>query len=434
MLIVSCTVDRTASPGPTIDPRLGGGTSAKELRGRPFNQPARNLTNDESRRFGAGADTFNRRTTEAEGLGPIYNDDSCLSCHADGIAPVRAPAPSDADQLPNTGLLLRLSMPGTGPNRSAIPEPTYGFQLQTDAVDGSRPEGRLSVTWSKIDGTYADGTQYELRRPTFTAVDLRDGPMDPRVLTSARIAPPMIGLGLLEAIAETTIVEAADPDDRDGDGVSGRPNRVSDTLTGVVELGRFGWKASQPSVRQQTVVALDQDLGVSTADLPGTRGATPEMSPGALSDMVFYNRTIAVPVARGTDAVDVERGSATFGQIGCAACHTPTQETGPDQVDGLARQTIHPYTDLLLHDLGPDLGDGRPDGDATGDEWRTPPLWGLGHRVGVVGYGAFLHDGRARTPTEAILWHGGEAQSAAERFRTLDRQARDDLAAFLGSL
>ena len=434
LLIVGCTVERTSALGRPIDPRLGGGTTAKELRGRPFNQPARNLTNDESRRFGVGADTFNRHTSVADGLGPIYNDDSCLSCHADGIAPVPEPSPSDVDQLPNTGLLLRLSLPGSGPDRSAIPEPTYGFQLQTDAVDGSTPEGHLHVSWTDIPGAYDDGTPYALRRPTITAVDLRDGPMDPRVLTSARIAPPMIGLGLLEAIAETTVVAAADPGDRDHDGISGRPNRVSDTLTGAVVLGRFGWKAAQPSVRQQTVVALDQDLGVTTSDLPGDRGANPEMGSGALSDMVFYNRTIAVPVARNTDQAQVRRGSATFQRIGCAACHTETQVTGPDQVDGLADQTIHPYTDLLLHDLGPELADGRPDGEATGNEWRTAPLWGLGHRAEVVGYGAFLHDGRARTPTEAVLWHGGEAAAAADRFRALDRQARDDLAAFLGSL
>jgi len=440
-LLVACTADRTgpgaAGSGARIDARLGGGTSAKELRGRPFNQPARNLTNDETRRFGVGAETFNRHTTAAEGLGPTYNDDSCLSCHADGIAPVSADAAQRDSGLPNTGLLLRLSL-GNRPDGSAVPEPTYGVQLQTHAVDGATPEGRLQVTWSAVAGAFEDGSTYELRLPTVTAVDLRDGPMDPRVLTSARIAPSMVGLGLLEAIAGTTIVGAADPGDADHDGISGRPNRVTDVLNGATELGRFGWKASQPSVRQQTVVALDQDMGVSTPDLPGDRPgdrtAPPEMLSGALTDMVFYNRTIAVPVARNVDDAAVRRGSVTFERLGCAACHTVTQHSGPDQVDGLADQTIHPYTDLLLHDMGPGLADGRPDGAATGDEWRTAPLWGLGHRVEVVGYGAFLHDGRARTPTEAVLWHGGEAQGAADRFRGLDRRARDDLAAFLGSL
>lgn len=425
--VIGCTADREPRPDVLV-PRLGGSTSAKELRGRPFNQPARNLGNVDTARFGVGAITFNRETTEAEGLGPLYVQESCLGCHADGDAPAEADG-----ALNNTGLLLRLSVPGRSATGGPVAEPTYGLQLQTDAVEPTEPEGRLVVTWTEHTGRFDDGEPYVLREPTVTAVDLRAGPLAADVMTSARIAPAMIGLGLLEQIAETDILVAADPDDLDGDGISGRPNRVWDAAAGRPVLGRFGWKAGEPDVEQQTVVALDQDMGVSTAQRPSGTDP-PEMSAPTLDDMVFYNRTIAVPVARDIADPRVNDGALVFAELGCAACHTTTQRTVDGPVADLAGQVIHPFTDLLLHDMGPELADGRPEFEAGGTEWRTAPLWGLGHRSEVVGYGAFLHDGRAATPTEAVLWHGGEAAAARRRFLALGRARRESLAAFLGAL
>lgn len=433
----SCSGTDAARPNDTapdfLVEKLGGTTSAREFRGRPFNQSARSLNNAEFKRFGAGAIVFDQHFTADQGLGPLYIKDSCLSCHLDGEQ-----FEDHTKDDPGPGLLLRLSVPGVDEHGGPVPEPTYGLQLQTDATDGAVREGDLNVTWKYMTGHYPDGTRYELRAPTFSVTHLSKGPLASDVLTSARIAPPMTGLGLLEAIPVATLEAAADPDDANHDGISGRVNMVWDDVSKSMMVGRFGWKGDQPTVRQQSTAALAGDMGISTPDVPGTvdtgLSATPDMNAIDLADQVFYNRTIAVPIARNVTKDAVVRGANRFADAGCSACHTTTQKAGDDEVAGIAHQTFHPFTDLLLHDMGPGLADERPVFAASGSEWRTAPLWAFGRRAEVTKFDSFLHDGRARNGEEAILWHDGEAAASRKRFMAMSKADRSDLLAFLRAL
>ena len=437
-----------SSPPDFLVERTGGPTAAREFRGRPFNQSARSLSNVEFRRFGAGALVFDKHFAEADGLGPTFNATSCLSCHLDGDEPDVA-EPGEV----GPGLLIRLSVPGVADNGGPLGEPTYGLQLQDRAVSGAAPEGAIEVDWEASSMRYPDGTVVELRRPRFSISALLAGSLHPDTLVSPRITPTMTGMGLLEAIPEADLVAAADPEDADGDGISGRVNRVWDVSQNALRLGRFGWKAGQPTVLQQSAAALHDDLGITTSLFPdfcfnqgsacramsGTNatagGASGvEMSDADFADQLFYNRTLAVPVARNVGDPAVVRGANTFVEVGCSSCHTPIQRSGDDEVAGLSNVTFHPYTDLLLHDMGPALADGRPEFEATGSEWRTPPLWTIGRRSEVTTYHNYLHDGRARTLEEAILWHGGEAEGSRDRFMGLSKARRVDLLAFLASL
>jgi CxxC motif-containing protein (DUF1111 family) len=266
-------------------------------------------------------------------------------------------------------------------------------------------------------------------------------------MLSPRVAPSVIGLGLLESVPLSTLEALADPDDADGDGISGRVNWVTDHA-GKRAAGRFGWKANVATLREQAAGAAVGDIGITSSLFPAQNcppeQATcvdartdpgPEMKPSFLDRMVLYVQTLAVPVARDLNDPVVHRGEHLFRDFGCASCHMPTLRTGPEAVQPeLANQTFHPFTDLLIHDMGEGLADHRPDGSATGSEWRTPPLWGLGLIGKVNGHDRLLHDGRARGPAEAILWHGGEAEAAKEKFRTADKADRDALIAFLNAL
>lgn len=424
--------------------RLGGTTSAREFRGRPFNQSARSLSNKEFQRFGDGAVVFDAHFLPEDGLGPVFNEDSCLSCHLDGTE--TAGGDAEASDEPGPGLLLRLSIPGVNEHGGPLAEPTYGVQLQNRAVKPAVREGSFTVEWELRSGKYPDGTPYELRSPRYVIDDLVAGPLHPDVMISGRIAPPMTGMGLLEAIPEADLVSASDPTDRDGDGISGRVNRVWNDTTERIEAGRLGWKAGQPTVRQQSVAATHDDMGVTTPDDPDpcrNQGSLctspsslpePEMTAIELADQVFYNRTIAVPIARRVKDESVKRGANGFVAAGCSSCHTTTQVSGPDEVKGLAGQRFHPFTDLLLHDMGEGLSDGRPEFEATGSEWRTAPLWALGRRAEVTGFNSFLHDGRARGIEEAILWHDGEAAGARKSFMKLSKARRADILDFLAAL
>ena len=315
-------------------------------------------------------------------------------------------------------------------------------------MHGVPPEGRVAVTYEEMPGTYGDGEPYSLRKPTYTFTDLRYGPMHPETRLSPRVAPAMVGLGLLEAVPAAALLALADPDDADGDGISGRANRVWDKARRQTVPGRFGWKANQPSVAQQVAGAFLGDIGITSSLFPdencppvavacrqALNGGSPELSDALLGHVVFYSRTLAVPARRGVQQADVRRGRQLFDAAQCGACHTPTLRTGavPDLPD-LSAQVIHPYTDLLLHDMGAGLADGRPDFEATGSEWRTPPLWGIGLVETVNRHTYFLHDGRARNLAEAILWHGGEAEASKEYFRRLPRADREALLQFLRSL
>ena len=435
-------------------------------------------------------------TTDGErtGAGPVVNDVSCLGCHVRhgrGIPPTATvegltddagnrtvgttPVPSttvppsstttvpraladaagpprieeDSEVVPGRGFLLKLTAPGTGAHGEPLGDPVYGTQLQTEGLSGVPAEGTVEITYEAREGQYGDGTRYELLAPRYDVVGLSDGPLAADTTIAPRLAPPTYGLGLLEAIPAEYVLAIADPDDRNDDGVSGRANLVWDPLAGQLALGRFGWKAGQASVHGQVVAALANDMGVTSAEIPeapctpaqilcleaARRGPAPEATEEAVSLLTFYTRTLAVPAARDTDRIDVQWGAHLFDEYGCASCHRPSWITGPDPVRGLAGQTIYPYTDLLLHDLGADLADGRREFAADGREWRTPPLWGIGlaDRV-AIGQARYLHDGRARTLPEAILWHGGEAHRARERFRRASADERAALVRFLESL
>ena len=455
-LIASCVLFAACAGGEQdgIDPEmlfdelLGGETTAFSKGRNAFELSARNLTNEERRVFEVGDSFFNQNwvtapaSTEArDGLGPTFNAQSCSSCHShDGRG-----KPPDDDDDPERGLLLRLSIPGPdGP----VEEPTYGGQLQDRAINGVSPEGRISIRYEIISGEYPDGTPYTLRSPTYSVADPAFGPLHPDVMISPRVGPVTFGMGLLEAIPRESILALADPDDIDGDGISGRPNMVWDIERQTYSLGRFGWKANEPTVEQQSAGAFHGDIGITSRFFPDENcpasqpvcqgqidGGSPEVPDERLAKVTFYVQTLAVPAMRDTDDPQVRRGAVLFAESGCVLCHTPRHETALDHpVRPLRGQVIFPYTDLLLHDMGEGLADGRPDGLATGREWRTSPLWGIGLVETVNGHTMFLHDGRARSLEEAILWHGGEAERSRSHFMKLSAEDRQALIRFLRSL
>lgn len=401
-------------------------------------------------------------TESADGLGPLYNARGCQNCHLkDGRG---HPPSGNWPQDEAVSMFLRLSIPPeTEEQRTAlaehrantIGEPVYGGQLQNIAIQGQTAEGHMHIDYTDVPVTLAGGETVRLRKPSYSITELGFGPLHPKVMMSPRIAPPMIGLGLIEAIPEAAIRAGADPDDADKDGISGRPNEVWSLKDNRVMLGRFGWKAGNPTIRQQSADAAAGDIGLSNSLAPRPAGdctATQTACLGApngdsersggfelgddLMDLVvFYAQNLAVPVRRGADKPEVLAGKGLFGAIGCAGCHTPSHTTG--NVEGqpqLSNQRIWPYTDLLLHDMGEGLADNRPEGAADGREWRTAPLWGIGLTQTVSGHTFFLHDGRARNVEEAILWHGGEAQAARDAYAALSKEEREALLSFVNSL
>ena len=430
---------------------LGGDTTVVSTNRNSFGLPAANLTNLKRRTFEVGDSFFTQNwvtapaSTEArDGLGPTFNAQSCSSCHTlDG----RAQPPSDADD-PERGLLFRLSVPGIDPDTGGPPgDPAYGGQLQDRGILTVPPEGRFVIDYREIPGSYEDDTPYTLLQPEYSFADLAFGPMHPDVLVSPRIAPSVFGIGLLEAIPEANILARADPDDADGDGVSGRANLAWNVREQSGALGRFGWKANVPTAEQQIAGAFHGDIGITSPLFPdencpadqvkcqsAPNGGLPEIGEERLRKVVFYNQTLAVPAMRDVADPQVRQGAGLFLKSGCAACHTPSHTTGEHAVNALVGQVIFPYTDLLLHDMGEGLADGRPDFLADGQEWRTPPLWGIGLIENVNNHTRLLHDGRARSIAEAILWHDGEGLAAREEFLKMSKEEREALLRFLESL
>jgi CxxC motif-containing protein (DUF1111 family) len=444
----------------------GAATSRKRLNANAFSFPSANLSFSGQRDFALGNGLFEKfwvsspaSTRASDGLGPLYNARSCQGCHLkDGRG-----FPPDAGEDP-VALFLRLSVPPTGANdrerleRGAdlvLPEPTYGTQFQTFAVPGLSAEGRLEIDYTQKPVRLGDGTEVMLRVPDYKIADLAYGPMRSDVMVSPRVAPPMIGLGLLEAIHTGDILALADPHDADGDGISGRPSWLGKGGDDKWALGRFGWKASAPSVRAQSAGAFAGDIGISSPDAPRAHGdctarqkACLDMPTGEQADLGeseapdpvlelvdFYARNLAVPARRDARDPEVLAGKGVFADLGCNTCHNPKYVTSRAAAQPEHRfQLIWPYTDLLLHDMGEGLADHRPAGSANGREWRTPPLWGIGLTRLVGGREAYLHDGRARTLEEAILWHGGEGQAARDGYAALVKQDRERLLRFLGSL
>jgi CxxC motif-containing protein (DUF1111 family) len=408
--------------------RQGGDTTIDDRVDTPFRHPAANLTEAERFRFQAGRSPFDF-VWEVPKLGPLFNNSACLGCHGGNGRGLSSIGTGE----PVSQALVRVSIDDGTPEvpGGAVPVPGYGTQLQDHATVGL-PEVRVTLTWIETQLQLPDGEIVAMREPRVEVRTPMGDPMPAGTRYSYRIAPPLIGLGLLEAIPESDLRALADPDDRDGDGISGKLNVVWDPAQQASVVGRFGWKANASTLHVQVAAAFANDMGLTSyvfEDADGDRDVSDEQ----LDDTVFFTSTIAVPVAARRSDEDW-RGRTLFDDFGCASCHVPTHATGDHALAAVSRQRIHPYTDLLLHDLGDRLTDARTDFLAEGVEWRTPPLWGIGLTQRVLAGATFLHDGRARTLTEAILWHGGEADAAREAFRTASRADRNALIAFLQTL
>ncbi|UYP31611.1 c-type cytochrome [Pseudomonas sp. Z8(2022)] len=457
LILIACDQQprfTAAEPGEALS---AGAATVRKYDHNAFSQPSANLAPSRRLDFSVGNSFFRNpwvpapaSTTARDGLGPLFNTNACQNCHLkDGRG-----HPPEPGAFSAASMLVRLSIPAAAEHaellqrQGVVAEPTYGTQLQDMANPGVAPEGKVRVNYSSVPVRFADGTLVELRKPQLEITQLGYGELHPETRFSTRIAPPMIGLGLLEAIAEQDILAAADPDDADGDGISGRPNIVWDRQQQRSVLGRFGWKAGQPTLNQQNADAFANDMGLTTTLFPHDNctaaqtdcqavphGGEPEVSDNILASVLFYSRNLGVPARRNVDAPEVLKGKGLFHQAGCQKCHTPSFTTSADAAEPeLASQLIRPYTDLLLHDMGEGLADGREEFLASGSEWRTPPLWGIGLTQAVNGHTQFLHDGRARNLLEAILWHGGEAEAAKQQVLKFDADERAALLAFLNSL
>nr|WP_226935289.1 di-heme oxidoredictase family protein [Pseudogemmobacter faecipullorum] len=402
-------------------------------------------------------------TRASDGLGPLYNARACQDCHLkDGRG-----HPPETPGENAVSMFLRLSVPASAADQAKAaaeiegwiatrPEPVYGSQLQDFATPGQKAEGRMEILWHEELLVLADGTKVSLRQPRYSVADPAYGPLAADVMLSPRVAPQMIGLGLLEAIPASDILALADPDDLNGDGISGRANLAQSFSTGRLMLGRFGHKAGTATIADQSADAFAGDLGLSTPHHPepwgdctqaqaecrraehgqeaGIRDGL-EVDAASLDLVSFYARNLGVPARGDVDDPQVLRGKAVFYDLRCTACHQPKFVTDrlQDQPEQ-SFQLIWPYTDLLLHDMGEGLADHRPEGRAEGREWRTAPLWGIGMTAKVSGHTQFLHDGRARNLLEAVLWHGGEAAPARDGVITLPASDRNALIRFLESL
>ena len=377
------------------------------------------------------------------GRGPTSNAEICADCHA-GNGRGHSP---ETRKEPLASMVVRLSIPGENEHGGPRPHPNYGDQLQNQGELGRvPPEGDASIAWNDREEKFADGSVVLLRAPQLLISNLAFGPLGPEIMTSVRIAPAVFGAGLLDAVTEEQLLEIAEK--QKALGFNGRPNYVWNNATQATAMGRFGWKASQPTLMQQDAFAFLNDMGVTTplfkqencpdiqvACRERPRGMIPEQPERAFNELLFYTRALAVPARRHAEDPDVLRGEFLFAQAQCAACHVSAIKTGDyPAFPALGGKTIHPYTDLLLHDMGEGLADGRPDFLAGPRDWRTPPLWGIGLSGKVNGNASLLHDGRARNLTEAIVWHDGEAAVARDAFVRMPKPEREALLAFLNSL
>ena len=430
-----------------------------------FSQPSGNISFEDELDFKVGNGLFKKlwvsspsSTLASDGLGPLYNARSCQRCHIkDGRC--HPPEPIDTNSI---SMFLLISIPG-GPEHdiaeikdyiATAPDPNYGTQMQDFGIAGLPAEYSLKIDYEEIEVALSEGETASLRAPTYTAENLGYGPLHPDAMLSPRIAPQMIGLGLLEAIPAADILALADPDDADGDGISGRPNIVWSAEFNQPMLGRFGLKAGSPTVKEQSAGAFAGDIGISSPINPDPWGecmpaqtdcvAAPhgdgdtrvtEVDAEGLQLVTFYSQNLGVPARRDVNDPQVLRGKQVFYETNCVACHQPNFVTHRlvDQHEQ-SFQLIWPYTDMLLHDMGEGLADNRPEARANGREWRTPPLWGVGMTERVSGHTYFLHDGRARNLLEAVLWHGGEAEAQKEAVISMPAADRAALIAFLESL
>ncbi len=433
--------------------------TAKRLSDRSFIFPGANVDRMDELNFWTGFSLFRdpwviapSSTKDRDGLGPIFNTRSCISCH---LAGARGDLPEEGESLPSA-MVLRLGSTVPGDNKV---DPHYGGQIQPRSIAQAfagkdqplRGEASMVLTYNYIDGAFPDGETYQLRKPNIELSKLNYGTLAQGVGLSPRFAPVVYGSGLLDAIAEADLLVQEDIEDSDGDGISAKYNRVLNVRSGAIEIGRFGLKAKQPNLAQQVAAAFRDDIGITNNLFPEESCSSIQQEcqlasaagghagveiPDKLLDLVItFNQYIAVPPARRLDNPQVANGRQLFYQSDCAACHTPNYTTEQDYpVAELAGQTIWPYSNLALHDMGEGLADGVNEFDANGREWRTPPLWGLGLQAQYRKQETYLHDGRARTLQEAILWHGGEAEASKNNFKRLDKADRDALIAFIKAI
>jgi CxxC motif-containing protein (DUF1111 family) len=441
------------------DPTLSAGDfTLKRADAQAYSEPAPVLNFKQREVFMRGRVGFNQKWVVFPslggdwGLGPTFIADRCVACHTNAGRGTPPALPTEAP----LSLLLRLSIPGVDEHGGPKPHPNYGDQFQNQGLEGKDkdhflgdrvpPEGALYIDWVEQPMVFADGEKVLLRRPKIRFEKLNFGPLGEDIQTSLRLTQPIFGLGLLEAVSEQTVLDLAQQ--QADQGVHGKPNYVWDAVHQRVSMGRFGWKANQPSVKQQIAAAFMGDIGVTSpiyteencppiqtacrAQPPGNR---PELVQTSWDELEFWTLGLAVPARRDMQDAQVQRGAEAFAAARCTVCHVPTLQTGEYvRLPQLSHQVFHAYTDLLLHDMGDGLADGRPDYQAGPRDWRTQPLWGLGLSQVVNGSTAMLHDGRARNASEAILWHGGEAASAQEAFRNMSREDRAALLKFLDAI
>ncbi|CAA0150464.1 di-heme oxidoreductase family protein [Tenacibaculum maritimum] len=430
---------------------LAGKLTTRILGSNAFDQAVPGLPDQTDLLFFVGNSLFRQNwvsapasTTARDGLGPTFNARACSSCHnKDGRG-----TPLQVGQQFSAGFLMRISLNGNNPHGEPIPVPNYGNQIQEHANLGIPYEAKVTVKFETIKGSFADGETYELKKPIYTIIDEQFGTLQ-NVLTSPRVGQQVIGLGLVDAIANEAILANTDEFDLDDDGISGKANYVWDVLKKETVLGRFGWKANAPNLQQQVAGAFSGDMGLTTSLFPNENcpspqqdcqnapnGGAPEITDRALKQIMIYSSSLSVPIRRNFKNENVLRGKQLFREMKCASCHIETFTTSDKYPINptLTNVKIRPYSDFLLHDMGADLADNRPDFLANGKEWRTQPLWGIGMIKEVNGHTFLLHDGRARNIEEAILWHGGEAHKAKESYKKLKRDDRLAVLAFINSL
>lgn len=422
---------------------FSGGNATTFIKSRDaFGQSASGLTDLQENQFFVGNSLFNQNwvsapasTTARDGLGPMFNAKSCSGCHfKDG----RGKPPTFTGEV-NTGLLFKLIHFGGGV------DPNYGGQLQDQALPNIAAEAKMNITYTEITGAFEDGTAFSLQKPEYSIIDEQYGAL--QSIISPRIAQQLCGVGLLDAISIATLMQFVDEFDVDGDGISGKLNNVTNDQNGQMSYGKFGWKAGKTSLINQNATAFVNDMGISSDIFPNqncspnqadcvsaANGGSPEIIMERLQDVTLYTSALSVPVRRDFKSEQVLKGKKIFLESNCAVCHIPKMMTGISEINTLSNQTIFPYTDMLLHDMGDGLADNAQEFDANGKEWRTPPLWGIGLINEVNQHTYFLHDGRARNIMEAVLWHGGEAEQSKNKILKLNAEDRNALIAFLNSL
>lgn len=444
LILTSCQKNGDISPIEEQDWYTGGSQTSYVFGSGAYGQAFANLTGQESFVHDVGDKAFEATFVTApapknSGLGPIFNSVSCFSCH---VGDGRGKPPVPGEQF--ISLLIRLSLPGQDQYGGPLDVPGFGGQFQQKSIFGIISEGAIDLNYTYQTYYFPDGTTYELQTPSYSIINPYTT-FPGNVMLSPRIAPPVFGLGLIEAIPDWAILAKEDISDVNNDGISGKANYVWNIDKKQLTIGKFGWKSNTPSLIQQIAAAYNQDMGITNRLFPFESSKNQpqddlisddvELSDSLLHAVTFYMQTLAVPARRDVKNDEVQKGKKLFYDAKCVACHTPKQRTAVNVAfPAISNQLIFPYTDLLLHDMGEALSDQRTDYLAQGNEWRTPPLWGIGLTEIVNGHSNFLHDGRARTLIEAIMWHGGEAENSKNVVKNMTLNDRNALIKFLRSL